>query len=142
MNITSAGDWEDASKTIIIAANCPYDLNVKVSETADPASETTVDIYMTANNTANTDLGSEFKLGYWSATGAATSTDSTLTYATAIATTDTIFVSCPTDIEDGSDTLGIKYKQTIALSDPSYNVTGVQLTYTIKLTWTASVDIS
>jgi hypothetical protein len=141
-SITSAGDWTDISKTIIIGANCPYNVVVKFASNAYPDGETTPDVYMTATTSPYTDLGEAFALGYNSGTGAATSTDATMSENTAITSSDVIFVSCPTDVEDGSDTLGIKYTQTIAMSDPSYHTTGTQLLYQIKLTWTASADIS
>ena len=139
-DITSAGDWTDINKTIVIGANCPYDVVVKVASTKYPADEPAVDVKMSASISPYTDLGEAFALGYYGS--GATSTDATMADNTAITTGDVIFVSCPTDVEDGSDTLGIKYTQTIAMSDPSYHTSGAQLTYQIKLTWTASADVS
>lgn len=141
-DITSAGDWTDSTKTIVIGANCPYDVVVKFTGSAYPSGETTPDVYMTATADPFTDLGEAFALGYYSAGGTATSTDATMSDNTPITSSDVTFVSCPTDVEDGSDSLGIKYTQTIAMSDPSYHTTGAQLNYQIKLTWTVSADIS
>ncbi|MBU4227183.1 hypothetical protein KKA86_06125 [bacterium] len=142
-NITAAGGWEDASKTIVIAANCPYDVTVMVTNAIHPTGEAAVDVKMTASVSPYTDLNNAFQLGYWSATGGATSTDATMSYPTAITTGAVTFVSCPVDPPDGSNTLGIKYKQTITLADPSYELTGAaQLNYQIKLTWTASVGVT
>ena len=140
-NITSSGDWTDVNKTIIIGANCPYNVVVKYTGSAYPSLETTPDVYMTASTSPYTDLGEAFALGYYATGGTATSTDATMADNTAITSSDVTFVSCPTDVDDGSDTLGIKYTQTIAMSDPSYHTTGTQLHYQIKLTWTASVDV-
>ena len=139
--IAASEDWTDTNKTIVIGANCPYNVVVKFTSTAYPSGETTPDVYMTATTSPFTDLGEAFALGYNSGTGAATSTDATMSENTPITSSDVTFVSCPTDIDDGEDTLGIKYTQTIAMSDPSYHTTGTQLEYQIKLTWTASVDV-
>ena len=140
--ITSAGDWTDVTKTIVIGANCPYDVVVKFTGSAYPSGETTPDVCMTATAAPYTDLGEAFALGYYATGGTATSTDATMSDNTPITSSDVTFVSCPTDVEDGSDSLGIKYTQTIAMSDPSYHTTGAQLIYQIKLTWTASADVT
>ena len=131
-------DWTDTTKTIVIGANCPYDVVVKFASSAYPSGETTPDVYMTATASPFTDLGEAFALGY---TSGATSTDATMSEDTPITSSDVTFVSCPTDVGDGSDTLAIKYTQTITMADPSYHTTGTQLEYQIKLTWTASVDV-
>jgi len=141
-NILSVGDWTDVTKTIVIGANCPYDVVVKFASTAYPSLETTPDVCMTATTDPYTDLGEAFALGYYATGGTATSTDATMLDNTPITSSDVTFVSCPTDVEDGSDTLGIKYTQTIAMSDPSYHTTGTQLIYQIKLTWTATADVA
>ena len=141
-NIVAAGDWEDATKTIVIAANCPYNVTVMVTSGTYPTGEAAVDVKMTASTSPYTDLGSAFNLGYYLTGGAATSTDATMSYPTAITTGAVTFVSCPSDPENGEDILGIKYKQTTTLADPSYHTTGAQLNYQIKLTWTASADVS
>lgn len=133
-------DWTDTTKTIVIGANCPYDVVVKFTGSAYPSGETTPDVYMTATTDPFTDLGEAFALGYFGS--GATSTDATMSDNTPITSSDVTFVSCPTDIADGEDTLGIKYTQTITMSDPSYHTTGTQLEYQIKLTWTASADVS
>jgi len=140
--ITAAGDWTDVTKTIVIGANCPYNVVVKLTNTAYPSGETTPDVCMTATTDPYTDLGEAFALGYYATGGTATSTDATMSDNTPITSSDVTFVSCPTDVEDGSDTLGIKYTQTITMSDPSYHTTGTQLIYQIKLTWTASADVA
>jgi hypothetical protein len=142
-NVTSLGNWEPTA-TIVIAANCPYNIDVKYTSSAWPTGETTPDEFMTASVSPYTDLGTAFALGYDSATSAATSTDGTpMALATAITSTDQAFISCPLDPENGEDTVGIKYRQVTTLADPSYELVGdVQLSYQIKLTWTASVSIS
>ena len=140
-SIVASGDWTDDTEKVVIDTNCPYNVQVKVSATALPSGETTPDAYMTAITSPFTDLGSKLNLGYHSTGGTATSTDETMTYPAAITTGDVIFVSCPSDPEDGSDDLGVKFKQTTTLADPSYHTSGSLLEYKIKLTWTASIDV-
>ena len=106
-NITSAGDWTDTSKSIVIGADCPYNVVVKVAGTEYPSRETTPDIYMTAKDSPVTDLGEAFDLGYNAGGGTATSTDATMADNTAITTGDVTFVSCPMGVDDGEDTLRI-----------------------------------
>lgn len=137
--LTAGTTWGDTSKSITIDANCPYNLDVRVSTTEEPTGETTVDNKMTANNSAYTDLGAAFQIKY---TSGATSNDDTISSLTDITTSGDIFVSCPENPTGGDDILLIEYSQVIAsFTDPSYNVATTQLTYSISLLWTVSVDI-
>ena len=138
--LTAGVTWTDGTCFILIDANCPYDLDVRVSTVEEPTGETTVDNKMTANNSAFTDLGAEFQIKY---DGGATSNDDTISSLTNITTSGDTFVSCPENPAGGDDQLEILYSQVIAaFTDPSYNVEGTQLTYSIKLLWTVSVDIT
>jgi len=123
-----------------IVANCPYNLMVKVSETAFPAG-TTVDTKMTSTNTATTaDLTETLRLMYYSTYGGVTSGSSTTFAALANVTTgDQTFLTAGTP-DDGTDIVGIQFGQKTAATDPAYEG-NTQLSYQIKLTWTASVSI-
>ena len=143
--VTAGATWTDVSKTIEISANCPYDVKVKFSSTAEPGDETTADAYMTAIDADSVEwnLDSAFTLGYYSSGGPATSYDGTpMASATPITSSDVVFLSCPVEPLDGTNTLGIEYKQPIAsYTDIAYTASGVQLSYTIRLTWTVSPDV-
>ena len=142
----AGGDWTDNSNSIVINANCPYDVTVKFSSDAEPATETTADAYMTAidGDSVEWNLDSVFKLGYYSTGGTATSADVTMTSGTEITSSDVTFVSCPVEPLNGTNTLGIVYTQPISqYTDIAYTASGAgaQLTYSISLTWTISPDI-
>ena len=144
-NVATNATWTDVLKTITISANCPYDVKVKFSSAAEPATETTADAYMTAIDADSVEwnLDSAFTLGYYSSGSPATSYDGTpMASATAITSSDVVFLSCPVEPLGGDDVLGIEYKQPIAqYTDIAYTASGAQLSYSIKLTWTVSADV-
>jgi len=128
------------SHTAKIVANCPYNLTVKVCETAFPEG-TTVDTKMTSTNTATTtDLTETLELKYYTSASAVTSGSST-TFANLadITTGDQTFLTAGTP-DDGIDIVGIQFNQYTTATDPAYEGS-TQLNYQIKLTWTASTNI-
>lgn len=134
----TSGTDNTQDSNITIDTNCPYDLAVKVSSTANPAGETTPDQYMTGDDSSNTDLTNAFKVHYLSG---ATSVDSSLSTATAITTPDQTLVSCPETPGDGQDVISARFTQTVVIGDAAYEQT-TQINYAISLTWTVSSDIT
>ena len=140
---TNSGSSADTD-TVIVDANCPYQLKVKVDSAAYPD---TADVYM-SNSTTSEDLTIALKLAYSDGRGAVTSYDlSQMAFNTAadpanpdtaITTGDQVFFDEPLVPDDGIDYIGIALNQQLVITDPAYTSTGTQVTYQIKLVWSVA----
>jgi len=129
--------------TAVVVTNSPYTLSVLASA-ALPDYESVADTKMTTSyDGTEVDLGAAFQLKY-NTTGGDGDNNTTSTHflnlASVTITTAETFVTATSAPANGTAYVGIEFGQTTVLGDPAY-YGGSQLTYQIKLTWTASAGV-